>query len=412
MITIAMNTHDAVLISVREYVLSFFKEKSPPQLVFHNYDNTLNVVKAARLIGEHEQLTQEDLLVVELAAWFIYTGYCTFFENHRDYSGRIARNFLEQTELGDPLIEKVLECIQATQSDKTPTNRLEAAIKDADTFYLSSNEYFISLNKLRKESHGIQKKYSDQEWYKLQLTTLIEHDYHTNYGETILEPLKIKNAALLKKKIIRLTELIDDALINEMQISREELNRLKNKLLSAKDKPDKEIEIMFNLTSKNHLSQRAIADTKASILVLINVLIIVALVVVLVQLAPHNTYLTAPSIIFLVASISSTIVALLALRPHLTKGTFMKEDIKRQNINLLFFGNFHAMQLEDYRWGMIRLMNSTKFLYSNFIDEVFYTGKVLAIKDRLLRYSYDVLLYGIVVSLLLFTASLLYENFI
>ena len=412
MITIAMNIHDVVLISAREYVHSFFKEKSPPQLVFHNYEHTLNVVNAVKLIGESEQLTRQDLLIVELAAWFNYTGYCTFFENHREYSGRIARKFLAKTEMSDLLVAKVLECIKATQSDKTPANHLEAAIKDANTFYLSSNEYFISLNKLRKESDGIQKKYPDQEWYKLHLTSLIEHRYHTNYGKTVLEPLKIQNAELLKKKISRLTDAIDGMLIKEMQISREELNRLKNKLLSARDRPDKEIEVMFSLASKNHLSQRAIADTKASSVVLINVLIIVALIVVLVQLAPNNTYLMAPTIIFLVANISSIVLGILALRPNLTKGTFIKEDIKRQNINLLFFGNFHAMRLEDYRWGMNRLMSSTKYLYSSFIDEVFYHGKALAVKDRFLRYSYDILMYGIALSLLLFIASLLYKNFI
>ncbi len=57
-----------------------------------------------------------------------------------------------------------------------------------------------------------------------------------------------------------------------------------------------------------------------------------------------------PTIIFLLSSVSTIIVAILATRPKVTGGTFNEDDIINKKTNLLFFGNFHRVPQEKYEF--------------------------------------------------------------
>ena len=66
------------------------------------------------------------------------------------------------------------------------------------------------------------------------------------------------------------------------------------------------------------------------------------------------------------------------------------------------------MKLEDYSAGMLAVMNDRDFLYGTLIRDVYAQGVVLGRKYRLLRISYNIFMYGLIVSVLAFvTASIL-----
>jgi hypothetical protein len=106
--------------------------------------------------------------------------------------------------------------------------------------------------------------------------------------------------------------------------------------------------------------------------------------------------------------VSTIIFAVLATRPNVTKGTFTREDIQQKKANLLFFGNFHRMNLGDYEWGMKELMRDREFLYSSMIRDIYFLGVVLGKKYRLLRISYNIFMYGFVVAVLSFAIAVLF----
>ena len=112
----------------------------------------------------------------------------------------------------------------------------------------------------------------------------------------------------------------------------------------------------------------------------------------------------------MVVNLSSMVAAILSIRPNVTKGLFTREDIENQRTNLLFFGNFHKMKRNDYHWGMNQLMEHASFLYSSLIDDIYFLGVVLATKYRYLRYSYNIFMYGIVISVLAFLVSNFFVN--
>ncbi|RLD74396.1 MAG: hypothetical protein DRJ10_16900 [Bacteroidetes bacterium] len=84
---------------------------------------------------------------------------------------------------------------------------------------------------------------------------------------------------------------------------------------------------------------------------------------------------------------------------------FNKDDIKQNKVNLLFFGNFYKMELDDYEEAIGGLMNNEENLYSTMIKDQYFLGKVLAKKYKLLRIAYNVFMVGIIVSVLAFVIA-------
>jgi hypothetical protein len=101
-------------------------------------------------------------------------------------------------------------------------------------------------------------------------------------------------------------------------------------------------------------------------------------------------------------SLVTIVFAILSTRPNISGGRFNKEDIKQNKVNLLFFGNFYNMDLEDYEWAIGELMRNDEHLYGTMIKDQYSLGKVLAKKYKLLRIAYNVFMVGIIISVLAF----------
>jgi hypothetical protein len=63
------------------------------------------------------------------------------------------------------------------------------------------------------------------------------------------------------------------------------------------------------------------------------------------------------------------------------------------------------MDIEDYQWGVSEMMKDADYLYSSLTRDVFFLGKVLAKKYRMLRYAYTTFMIGFVISILLFAIT-------
>ena len=99
------------------------------------------------------------------------------------------------------------------------------------------------------------------------------------------------------------------------------------------------------------------------------------------------------------------VFSILSSRPNISSGKFTREDIKNKKTNLLFFGNFHAMKVEDYEWGMKEMMKDADYLYGSLIKDIYYLGKVVGKKYRYLRIAYSIFMYGFVIAILSFIVA-------
>jgi hypothetical protein len=294
---------------------------------------------------------------------------------------------------------------------------LERILCDADLYHLGTVNFKPYTKKIRKEAelYGA-KPISGTEWRDATIALLRSHRYHTEYARAALEAGQAQNlGGLLQKQEEKELEkerhsgavvsMHTDLTAVEQPVEATGEKEEKKKK-SKEDKPSRGIETMFRITSTNHIRLSAMADSKAHIMISVNSIIISVVLSMLVRKIEDYPHLILPTIILLVVNVAAIIFSVLATRPNVTKGTFTHEDVEMKRVNLLFFGNFHKMGLSDYEMGVKAMMGDNDYLYSGMIRDIYFLGVVLGKKYRLLRISYTIFMYGIVLAILSFAGAI------
>lgn len=381
----------------------------PESMVYHNLFHTRTVTKAAKNIGLYSNLIDEDLEILMISAWFHDTGFKFDYNNHEEKSIEIAIEFLKQNNYPSEKTEKVIACIRSTKINEEPKTLVECVLHDADFIHLSKKSYFDKLLLLKNEREKITgKKIAEYEWNQQNLEFLKSHSFCTEYGKTVLNSKVKKNIDIQVKMLKRLARMQNFVMEGELNIDSDRLKELKKKLKKAEGRPDRGIETMFRLTSRNHLQLSAMADSKANILISVNSIIISIIISGLIKTLDSHPHLVVPTYMILTINVITIVFAILTLRPNISSGKFTRKDIEDKNTNLLFFGNFHGMTREDYKWGMEEMMTDSNYLYSSLIDDIYFLGKVLGRKYRFLRLAYSIFMYGIIIAVIAYGLANLY----
>jgi hypothetical protein len=159
---------------------------------------------------------------------------------------------------------------------------------------------------------------------------------------------------------------------------------------------------MFRISSSNHQRLSDMADNKAHIMITVNSIILSAIISILLRKLTEYEYLIIPTFILLSISLLAMTFSILATRPSIPTGIFQRSDVDERRVNLLFFGNFYKMPLEDYTYGMVKMMEDKEFLYGSLIKDVYAQGVVLGKKYRLLRIGYNIFMFGLIASVIAF----------
>ncbi len=395
----------SIVQKAESYVVAQLNEKLPPSYLYHNLSHTRRVVKYVKELIEKEKIGTNDARILELAAWFHDIGFIKSNENHENHSAEIAKTFLKKEKVAAATINKIEELILVTTMLREPKNSLEKIILDADCAHLGKKFYFEVSELLREEwvALGL-KKLPDVEWIEKNIDFLTKkHQYYTNYAIKNWQPTKDKHLSQLYK-ILKKTKQAEEK--NKLKAEELKFKKQKAKL------PERGIETMFRVTLRNHITLSNIADTKANILLSVNAIIIsLALSNLIPKLDnPSNQYLIIPTAIFVVFSLASMALSVLATRPNVTSGQFTKEDVKQKKVNLLFFGNFHKMKLQDFEWAMGEMMQDRDYLYSSMKKDLYFLGLVLHKKYKILRITYSIFLIGIVASVIAFAIAFQLET--
>ena len=390
----------SILQKVESYVTSQLTENLPSAYIYHNLSHTQRVVKYVKELNEGEKVSAKNAQILELAAWFHDVGFIKNHENHEQKSAEIAKSFLKKEKLAQATIDKIEALILVTTMTEKPKNLFEKIILDADCGHLGKKTYAQVSELLREEwaQLGL-KEMSDIDWIEENINFLTKkHQYYTDFALSNWQSTKDKHLAQLYKTLKKTKKTIDK-------------NKLKAEVLNLKKQkakiPERGIETMFRVTLKNHITLSNIADTKANILLSVNAIIIsLALSNLIPKLDnPSNHYLIIPTSIFVVFSLVSMALSVLATRPNVTSGKFTKEDVKQKKVNLLFFGNFHKVKLEEFEWAMGEMMKDRDYLYSSMKKDLYFLGLVLHRKYKILRITYTIFLTGIIISVIAFAIA-------
>ena len=373
------------------FATELLENKLDPKFLYHNLRHTQRVVKSTKELLNFYDLSEEEKERLLLAAWLHDVGYTKGTENHEKSSCEIASAFLEENGYEASGIDKVCSLILATRMGQEPSNLMEEIMKDADISHFSQKSYLETADFLRDELKelGIA-DYSAKEWREKNIQLFQnKHKFYTDYAKANWEEGKEKNLKqLLKEKK------------TEKTIAKKEALKAKYK----NESPDRSIQTLYRVTLSNHLKLSDIADTKANILLSVNAIIISLVLANLITKLdnPSNTYLIYPTLILIIFSIVTMTLSVLATRPNITSGKFTKEDVEQRKVNLLFFGNFHKMKLEDYEWAIQELVKDKEYVYTSLTKDLYFLGLVLNKKYKILRITYNIFMIGMIVSVIAF----------
>ncbi|WP_298892792.1 Pycsar system effector family protein [uncultured Psychroserpens sp.] len=390
---------ETLVLEAEKYVTGYLNDNLDPKFVYHNLAHTQRVVEKVKELTDTSSLSDNEKHILLIAAWFHDTGFTKVIEGHEKESVKIASDFLKSKQVEEDTIKAVANIILATQMTYEPKNELEGIIRDADCAHVSSKNYDEFASLLRKEWELTQDKFiSKPDWVNDNISFLTNHTFYTNIAASKWEKRKGKNLAGLLQSQNKIKENTE-----KLKQKKAELSFKKHKL----DLPERGIETMFRVALRNHITLSDIADTKANILLSVNAIIISLVLSNLVSKLdnPSNDYLIWPTVIFAAFTVASIVLSVLATRPNVTQGKFNKEDVANKKVNLLFFGNFHKMKLDEFEWAMNEMMQDRDYLYSSLTKDLYFLGLVLNRKYSLLRQTYTVFMIGIVVSVIAFAIA-------
>lgn len=386
-----------------DYAKNLLKDKLSSVYTYHNLDHTIQVVDKIKILAKEENISPEDTENLILAGWFHDLGYVDDADNHEEESRKIASDFLKQHQFSEERIAKIGELILATDKFYKPKNHLEEIIKDADMYHLASDDYFRICENLRQEIKEVHhQKFSKLQWAELNITFFAKHQFYTKFAKENWQPEKEKNV----EKILSSIKNIKEEKKEKSSLEKDKA-LLNKKKLEKLESPERGIETMFRITLNNHTKLSQIADSKANILLSVNAIIIsIALSTLIPKIdAPRNAHLVIPSFVMIMFSVACIILAIMSTRPKVSSGTFTRKEIEEKKVNLLFFGNFYKMPLEEYLWAMKEMMSDRQYLYDTMIKDLYYLGIVLNRKYKLLRLTYTVFTVGIIASVVAFVVA-------
>lgn len=379
------------------YVENYMQENNNPSFYYHNYNHTLNVVRACDIISMNCELGKQERLAIHLAAWFHDIGYFTNPEDHEATGAAMAVEYFKAKGLEKETLSAIENCILATRIPQQPTTLMEQVICDADLNQLGSKEEENTSDLLRKEFAVLKNKdFTEEEWIRFNLAFMKSHIYFTNFARNEFEKQKSKNIAVLEK---RLQDLLEPEKENTTTpAAQSDLHAAFEKDI----KLERGVETFFRITSGNQLNLNDMADKKAGLIISTNTLIISIVLSVLAPKLRSNPQLLVPVVLLLVPCVIAILLGVLATRPKIISKKSSDPGNKGIIPNIMFFGHFHKMSMTEYQHAVKEIMYNRDNLYEEITKDIYLQGQVLSKKFRLIAVGYIVFMAGLIISVISF----------
>lgn len=196
--------------SAKSYILSILTTRTPVENFYHDINHTKEVVQSAVEIGVGEKLSEDELEMIQIAAWFHDVGYIEKTDGHEKVSIEYAREFLSEVKYPAGKIEIIIGAILATKVPQRPSNKFEKILCDADLFHLGKEIFFDRNNKYRVEYENyLGYKISERDWLIKTIDFVKNHNFKTEYAKRIFNDQKNENLRLLNEQLLQITNNTD-----------------------------------------------------------------------------------------------------------------------------------------------------------------------------------------------------------
>lgn len=377
-----------IIAKAAQFVSAVFNQYDRPYLVFHHYSLQHQTVSLTREICQAEKVDPITQEIALLTAWFYRVGYQIDYRHASAQSMRELGKFLSELNYNENQRKRVVSCLQALQQQR-PEASVEARIV-ADAFQIAA--YLLDFEgnlKLLEAEHNFMK--DQQNWQGSPLDHI-----------ALLEDIQLLTAyAKIHYSKVR-SILLAEAHRQQRKQERKQSQQKQRTHFGdiEKNGPSRGAQTLFRTNFRNHINLSAIADNKANIMISVNSILISVLITVLSyrNIGETQPIILLPVTLFLITGLASLIAAVLSARPKVTSQEISPatQEVLKQNI--IFFGTFSRLRLEDYETLMDEVLHDEALLYGNMVRDLYYLGKVLDQKYRYLSISYNIFMMGFLVT--------------
>ena len=370
--------------------INHFKSKG---LIFHNFSFAQNLSTHIYQLGVLNQIEENEILAPQIAAYMLVLGYQENYISPWETAIPYVKDFCTINEIDEGLKEKIIYTIFSMNKNGDPIAIEARLFIDAICSFkwIENLELFRKISRTERQLRSGE-YFEDLDWEELILRDLLDLSFYLEgsnkiYQERLSFGISEQNEQIqkLQRKIMLLTDSKAFAQIE-------------------KKIPTSGIQTFFRTNYRNHINLSAIADNKANIMISVNAVLITVVISILSykNLSEIEPGIFFPSVIFLCFGLASLTMAVLASRPKVTN--HLDADAVKQGTskNLIFFGNFVKLTEEEYESAMDNMFKDTNLLYSNLSTDLYYLGKVLDKKYKLLAASYNFFLIGFGITVLFF----------
>jgi hypothetical protein len=169
---------------IEEVVLKMFDDEAPPDLYFHNSSLVKSVCVQADLLATAEKISEEEFIILKLAAVFLFAGYINDYDKPLESCFSSADEILPRYGFDQKTISEVKRLIQNSFRDKQESVT-DNILHDARYDYLGRVDYIRLTEKLLREESEYGKSHTRKEWIDIQRKLLIDHEFITNTGKLL-----------------------------------------------------------------------------------------------------------------------------------------------------------------------------------------------------------------------------------
>ena len=187
---------------IEEFVLNMLEEKLPKNLYYHNLKHTIDVTTQVEIIGRHEGISDEEMLMLKTAALFHDTGFTRTYKDHEEAGCEIAREYLPKYDYTPEQIDFICNLIMKTKLPPKPVALLEQIICDADLDYLGRADFIPVSGNLYRElrERGAIEDDIDK-WNLMQIKFIEGHQYFTNSAKQMRDVNKNNQLEAIRRLV-------------------------------------------------------------------------------------------------------------------------------------------------------------------------------------------------------------------
>ncbi|MFA5781062.1 MAG: HD domain-containing protein [Bacteroidales bacterium] len=174
-----------------KYIIRKLEKELPEKLYYHSIKHTLDVTIAAVQYGIMENLTEEELILVKIAALYHDSGFLIRYLNNEETSAQIVQDTLPAFGFTQNQIGQITKMILSTEIHQKPKTLLEKILCDADLDYLGRDDFFMNGICLQCEWNEHDNPISLKEWYIHELYFLQQHEYYTKSAMQLRQKKKL-----------------------------------------------------------------------------------------------------------------------------------------------------------------------------------------------------------------------------